>query len=93
MENKLIDLVKELKKENICVLIENEAHLQEAKELLEKYDEITNSLYAITDLKNSPQWEKFLMFDNIDIDWFLGYNHSGDKVITLSELETILKQK
>ena len=74
-----------LTKQNVRVFIKNEAQLQEAKKLLEIY--------------NQPIFERwfnleydfyYLFFDGID--WWIGSNDTKE-LITLSELETILKNE
>ena len=81
-----------LTKENICVFIENEAHLEEAGQLLNKFGEKidldTTIQFDERSLKN-----QFITYDAVDGDWFIGYNSARDKEITLTELETILKSE
>lgn len=78
-----------LTKDKVCVYIENEAQLKEARELLEKYgEEITeDGTFELTDDNKN--------YLNIFVDgvWFLCDKHSYLNQITLSELETILKNE
>ena len=74
-----------LTKESVCVYIENEAQLEEARELLKKYGERQCE---------EEMWlrYKYLSFDRYDREWYIGMLFSGDKQITLQELETILNE-
>lgn len=75
-----------LNKQNVCVFIENEAQLQQAKELLEKYGEkICERVFYL-----SNNNEDFLQLFLLSKEWGLSYI-SNEIQITLSELETILK--
>jgi len=81
-----------LTKENICVFIENGAHLEEAGQLLEKYGEKIDLDTTIQFDERSLR-NQFITYDAIDGDWFIGYNSARDKEITLTELEIILKNE
>lgn len=75
-------------KTNVCVFIENEAHLQQAKELLYRYGEATCHDY----FKMTP-WEycNKISLMRMDNKWRVG--NSDKTQITLSELEEILKEE
>ena len=75
-----------LQKHEVCVSIENEAQLQEARELLEKYEEkIFKRGFGLSKIL-----ELNYLFCDLDLDWWL--SNSMDLIqITLSQLETILK--
>lgn len=78
-----------LTKENVCVFIESEAHLEEARQLLEKYGEIISD-----DGTFSISEDYFFNYLRVFIDetWFLGTvpERKNVKQITLTELEQIL---
>lgn len=77
-----------LTKDKVCVYIENEAQLQEAKELLEKHgEEIDDTMFYITKWKGSNFASKW----RLDGKWRI--NNSERKPITLSQLEEILKNE
>ena len=77
-----------LSKQNVCVFIENEAQLQEAKELLEKYgEEIDDTMFYITKWKSCNYASKW----RLDGKWRI--SNSERNQITLSELEEILKNE
>ena len=76
-------------KKNVCVFIEDEVQLEQARELLVKYGEnIDESLF-----KSKP-FDSYLVFSEGDNDWWIcnvsqamvEYDHE----ITLTELEKIL---
>ena len=75
-----------LQKHEVCVFIENEAQLQEARELLEKYGEeiCENAFYF--------GYYRYVQFDDYDNDWYV-CDEEGLTKITLSQLETILKEE
>lgn len=75
-----------LTKDKVCVYIENEAQLNEAKELLEKYgEEITeDGTFRLT-----SKLDNYLQLFICDLKWCLLSKWRNQ--ITLSELETILK--
>ena len=77
-----------LTKQNVCVYIESKSKLQEAKELLEKYDEeITeDGTFRLT-----SKSENYLQLFVGDKKWCL--LTKWRKQITLYELETILKNE
>lgn len=79
-----------LDKTSVCVFIENETHLQQARELLERYGQTiaydgTFSLTPTSRLNN-------LRIVPSTNEWFLGLKAYCDE-ITLSELEEILKEE
>jgi hypothetical protein len=80
-----------LTKENVCVFIENEAQLEEARKMLEKYDErIDEKLFEFDGFD-----ENYLVFSKIDKDWFNSYYipfNYNQEPITLQQLEEILKE-
>lgn len=75
-----------LKKQDVCVFIENEAQLQEAKELLEKYGEnIYEPCFQVI------KQEVFnFMFCDEENEWWLAIKNDSLELITLAELEQIL---
>lgn len=82
-----------LTKEQVCVLIENEAHLQQAREVLERYGE--NVFHVSFFNKNEA-----LMYDHSDGHWFMcnmeifkKWEEKRVTQITLTELEQILKEE
>lgn len=75
-----------LTKDKVCVYIENEAQLNEAKELLEKYGEKIAEDGAF-ELKS--KLDNYLQFFLYDLKWRL-LSKWGNQ-ITLSKLEEILK--
>lgn len=81
-----------LRKENVCVFIENEAQLNEAKELLEKHNQKIESEFAFfhKELYNKIILAKYI---NTDEWYFTDVLVVKRNKITLSELETILKQQ
>ena len=77
-----------LTKENVCVFIENEAQLQQAREVLEKYGEkVCKTTFFLSYDKNGDN----LQFSHADIDWYLSSIILNRKLITLTELGEILK--
>ena len=78
-----------LRKEEVCVYIENEAQLQEARELLEKYgEEISEDCNAMDFIF----WGVPHNILTIHSDgWYLSRFNWRKTKITLQELETILK--
>lgn len=77
-------------KEDVCVFIENEAQLEEARELLEKHGKTIDedSFY----LSENVQYN--YMYNAWGSLWALGEcTEDEEPRITLSELETILKQQ
>lgn len=78
-----------LTKQKVCVFIENEAQLQEAKELLENYGE---KVAKDGTFKLTNDNENYLNL-YIDNKWFLCSNQVFFNQITLSELEEILKNE
>lgn len=80
-----------LNKQNVCVFIENEVQLQQAREVLERYNQpIYESLFELNDYEK----ELILIKNDTDDDWFIS---APDCIIhprtqiTLTELEEILK--
>lgn len=77
-----------LTKQNVCVYIENEAQLNEAKELLEKYGEKVDA--NMNDLKREFKLVKFCS-DGI---WrFTKVGTKRPQVYSLLTLEEILKKE
>lgn len=77
-----------LDKTNVCVFIENELQLQESRELLERYKcEITED--GTFSLSHETEANYLQLFC---VNWFLGFCDNL-KQITLTELETILKDE
>lgn len=72
-----------MKKQDVCVYIENEAQLKEARELLEKYGE--EIYYTLFKFHNGNQFMKLWDY------WYIGSLLDCETQITLSELEEILK--
>jgi len=80
----MIDM--KLTKQDVCVFIENEAQLQEARELLERYGEKHRFFYE-------PKEDNFMSL-NGSVKWGIyGYKMDHEYLITLTELETILKEE
>jgi hypothetical protein len=77
-----------LTKENVCVFIENEMQLEEAKRILKKYDE-THTIDGTFSLDYDSRHNFLQIF--IDCKWWLGKRHISHTEITLSKLELILK--
>ena len=79
-----------LTKDNVCVFIENESQLQEAKELLENYGEeiAEDDTFSIDCCTNHNFLQLF-----IDDKWWVGMRNKYQNPITLSELEEILKNE
>lgn len=74
-----------LTKENVCVFIESEAHLEEARQLLEKYGEYEWENHSAFDMRTT----KHLCYDPVADDWLVSFKQ--DRIeITLTELEQIL---
>ena len=74
-----------LDKTNVCVKIVDEAHLQQARELLEMYGERLDK--RSFDIGTSELYDRLLI---IDSKWCIGWSKGRTK-ITLTELEEILK--
>ena len=78
-------------KENICVYIEDEAQLEKAREILDRYgegDKIDENTFTITNFDLSSNY----MYYGIEgKDWGLGWKPSNSTKITLEQLEEILK--
>lgn len=75
-----------LTKENVCVFIEDEAQLEQARELLVKYNQrIFEMWFNLIDSNN-------LAYDCDDDDWFMITSSMANdrNEITLTELEKIL---
>lgn len=77
-----------LTKENVCVLIEDEAQLQQARELLVKYKQelADDGCFALSKPHNS--YANYLQFDITNQDWWLF--HARKNKITITKLEKIL---
>lgn len=80
-----------LTKKDVCVFIENEAQLKEARGLLERYGQgIFNSIFIIS-IKEDLN---YLYFNSNFNSWGLGGKKSPYFTkITLTELEEILKNE
>lgn len=84
----------ELTKENVCVFIENEAQLQQAREVLERYGEETDKY--LNDWIGSDPDNKYFCYSVEDNNWWIcsiSRNVRHLTQITLSELEEMLKNK
>lgn len=79
-----------LTKENVCVFIEHEAQLEQARELLVKYLEepADDGSFGLSKTHNSC--ENYLQFDVTNQDWWLFHAGASKLKITLTELEKIL---
>ena len=76
-----------LNREDVCVFIKNDKQLNEAKELLKKYNQETDKemfSFAV----NPLYW--YLKYSGYDDNWYLSTNIETE--ITLSELKIILQQ-
>jgi hypothetical protein len=74
-----------LTKENVCVFIDNEAQLEEARKMLDEYGEkVDTSTFDLSAFNH-------VQFDTYEQDWFV-CDEDGLKIITLKQLEEILKQ-
>ncbi len=73
-----------LTKEKVCVFIENEEHLQVAKEMLEIYGENHNFIF-------DPKEDNYLCLSGSSIWGVYGWMQPDEVKITLFELEEILK--
>lgn len=82
-----------LNKENVCVFIENEAQLQEAKELLEKYGQTQGDEESMAFIYGRKKHHYLTYLDNKDDYWYLSIGIFQRELITLSELEEILKHE
>ncbi len=82
-----------LSKENVCVFIEDESHLKEARELLERCGEAI--FQPVFHLSNKANPHKNYLYYNTIVRnhaWGLGLP-TKRKQITLPELEEILKSE
>lgn len=77
-----------LDKTNVCVLIESEAHLQQAREVLERYGEVID--FETWHYGNSKPWNYLNYADKLK-NWGIGCERQYK--ITLTELEEILKEE
>ena len=78
-----------LRKEEVCVYIENTAQLKEAKELLEKYgEEISEGCNAMDFIFGGLPHNILTIHSD---GWYLSRFDWEQTKITLQELETILK--
>jgi ABC-type uncharacterized transport system substrate-binding protein len=75
-----------MKKHEIAVFIENEEMLKEARELLEKYGE------SVCEDEMDMKF-RYLTFDFYDKEWYVAMLFHEDTVITLPQLEEILKNQ
>lgn len=78
-----------LDKTNVCVFIEDEAHIQQAREVLERYGYFLSE-DGTSELTNDSN--DYMYYNELYKDFCLGAK-LGMKVITLSELEEILKEE
>lgn len=81
-----------LDKTNVCVFIENEAQLQQAREVLEMYGEETDKY--LNDWIESDPDNKYFCYSVEDNNWWIcsiSRNVRHLTQITLTELEEILK--
>lgn len=79
-----------LNKENFCVYIENEAQLQQARELLLKHNEKIDKDIPFT----FEGWLRWLKFYKANSSWYIGLRQKHFSTeVTLSELEEILKHE
>lgn len=76
-----------LDKTNVCVFIENEARLQQAREVLGMYRQRIDK--KSIELGISKLYDQLLIMDG---KWCVGWSN-GRRKITLSELEEILKEE
>lgn len=74
---------------NIVVYIKDEAMLQEAREILERYNQPISSGLFFTFGNNN----EYLLYDDETPDWMTYFETEGRKEITLPELEQKLKEK
>lgn len=79
-----------LNKEEICVYIENEAQLDEARQLLEKYGEKESKNKSAMDFVFNGTKCHYLT-QNIHGKWYLQMNLMYETIITLQQLEQMLK--
>ena len=77
-----------LTKQNVCVFIENEQQLEEARKMLEKYGEnISPYLFSLSIINKF----NYLVYSNEYFRWY--FNEKMNRIqITLQQLEEILKQ-
>lgn len=80
-----------LTKQDVCVFIENEQQLQEAREMLEGYSRLIDHSHFYLD-EGGGDGDN-LMYDELTNKWHLSYNVMNLKKITLPELEQILKDE
>lgn len=75
-----------LTKENVCVFIEDEAQLEQVKNILDGYgEEIDDSMFRIPTFDGCNKLSKW----RLDGKWRI--SNSDRNTITLTELEKILK--
>lgn len=77
-----------LDKTNVCVKIVDEQHLQQARELLERYGEVLSSETGFYE-GGKNGYNRLANFRNV---WELMYLPHAN-LVTLSELEEILKEE
>lgn len=82
--NEIIISDMKLTKQNCCVFIENEAQLQEARKVLERYGEDHNFIWS--DIEDN-----FLCLSGSRVWGVYGYMQPNETQITLPELVEILK--
>jgi len=78
-----------LTKENVCVFIENEAQLEEARKMLVKYNELItkDGTFNLTSIK----YYDYLQILTLSDEWYCASKDDKNE-ITLQQLEEILKQ-
>ncbi len=79
-----------LNKSNVCVLIESEAQLQQAREMLERYGEEEGDSKD-SFLFGNGEFPYLKMLIHPKKVWYLSRIQWESELITLSELEEILK--
>lgn len=77
-----------LTKENVCVFIENEAQIEEARKMLEKYGEIESKSTDSFIYEDG----KYPYLQEYEAEWYLSQFTWENEQITLQQLEEILKE-
>jgi len=82
-----------LTKENVCVFIESEAQLEEARKMLEKYGEKESAKEYAMELRFEDMNYPYLRTDVNLQEWFLSNRIPWHQTqITIQQLEEILKE-
>ncbi len=76
--------------QNICVFIEDEKQLQEARELLERFGQVIWEMFFWVSETNPN--DNFLYYV-VDFGWSLLDKENGLNQITLTELEKLLEDE